>query len=61
MWQISQKMTTTPIRGVFSSPACPDSETITWELYNKTTKRGKQQFIKDPNIQVKCMDLGWEA
>ena len=61
VWQISQKMTTTPIRGVFSSPACPDSETITWELYNKTTKRGKQQFIKDPNIQVKCLDLGWEA
>ena len=60
VWQISGKLSTTPIRGVFSSPACPHSENIAWELYNKT-RRGKQQFIKDQHIQVKCMDLVWGA
>ena len=59
VWQISGKLSTTPIRGVFSSPACPDSENITWELYNKT-RRGKQQCIKDQHIQVKWIwGEGW--
>ena len=37
VWQVSQKLTTTPLRGVFSAPSCPDSEKITWEWYNVTT------------------------
>ena len=37
VWQVSQKLTTTPLRGVFSGPSCPDSESITWEWYNVTT------------------------
>jgi len=55
VWQISQKFTTTPLRGVFSSPACPDSEDITWEWYNKTTPLGQQLYVKDFNIKVKCV------
>ena len=37
MWQVSQKLTTTPLRGVFSQPSCPDSGNINWEWYNVTT------------------------
>ena len=37
VWQVSQKLTTTPLRGVFSGPSCPDTEQITWEWYNVTT------------------------
>jgi len=55
VWQISQKLTTTPLRGVFSGPACPDSEQITWEWYNITTPLGQQLYVKDPHVHVKCI------
>ena len=43
VWQVSQKLTTTPLRGVFSGPSCPDSEQITWEWYNVTTPQVRHQ------------------
>ena len=39
VWQVSQKLTTTPLRGIFSQPSCPDTDTITWEWYNATTSQ----------------------
>lgn len=56
VWQISQKLTTTPIRGVFTqSPACPDSEDVVWEWYNITTPTGQQIYVPDHHIKVKCV------
>jgi len=55
VWQVSQKLTTTPLRGVFSGPSCPDSEQITWEWYNITTAQGQQVYVEDPHIHVKCV------
>lgn len=55
VWQVSQKLTTTPLRGVFSGPSCPDSEQITWEWYNVTTPQGQQLYVKDQHIHVKCV------
>lgn len=55
VWQVSQKLTTTPLRGVFSGPSCPDSEQITWEWYNMTTPQGQQLYVKDQHIHVKCV------
>ena len=43
VWQVSQKLTTTPLRGVFTGPSCPDSEQITWEWYNVTTPQVRHQ------------------
>lgn len=57
VWQMSDKMTTTPMRGVFSTtPSCPDSqvEDITWEWYNMTTITGQQLYVPDQHIKVKC-------
>ena len=47
VWQVSQKLTTTPLRGVFSKPSCPDSEQITWEWYNVTTPQVRHQKSHD--------------
>lgn len=55
VWQISQKLTTTPLRGVFSRAACPDSEDVVWEWYNMTTPLGQQLYVKDIHIKVKCV------
>jgi len=55
VWQISDKLTTTPMRGVFSdTPACPDKD-ITWEWYNRTTSTGQQIYVPDNHIKVKCI------
>merc|ERR1711997_928255 len=32
-----KNLTTTPLRGIFSQPSCPDTDTIPWEWYNATT------------------------
>jgi len=56
VWQMSDKMTTTPMRGVFdATPACPDHQNITWEWYNTTTATGQQLYVPDQHIQVKCI------
>jgi len=56
VWQMSDKLTTTPMRGVFqNTPSCPDSEDITWEWYNVTTATGQQIYIPDLHIKVKCI------
>jgi len=55
VWQVSQKLTTTPLRGVFSGPACPDSQDIIWEWYNMTTPMGQQLYVFDNHIKVKCL------
>ena len=41
--QVSQKLTTTPLRGVFSSPSCPDSQDITWEWWESF--RSEKSFM----------------
>merc|ERR1711915_730889 len=56
VWQMSDKMTTTPVRGVFqTTPSCPDSDNITWEWYNVTTPTGQQLYVPDEHIKVKCI------
>ena len=52
VWQVSQKLTTTPLRGVFPGPSCPDSNDIVWEWYNMTTTMGQQLYVKDNHIKV---------
>ncbi|XP_023338588.1 uncharacterized protein LOC111709204 [Eurytemora carolleeae] len=62
VWQMSDKMTTTPLRGIFSrTPACPDSEDISWEWYNLTTPTGQQLYVEDYHIKVKCISHGHGA
>jgi len=60
VWQLSDKLTTTPVRAEFpSSPSCPDSETnglgVTWEWYNVTTAAGQQLYVPDEHIKVRCI------
>jgi len=56
VWQMSDKLTTTPMRGVFqTTPSCPDSEDMTWEWYNVTTPTGQQIYVPDHHIKVKCV------
>ena len=55
VWQVSQKLTTTPLRGVFSGPSCPDSEQITWEWYNVTTSQVTYLMLPKTNqTQINC-------
>ena len=56
VWQISQSLTTTPLRAVTRDMACPDSEGLVWEWYNTTTKLGQQLYVQDQNIQIRCAD-----
>lgn len=61
VWQVSTKLSTTPLRGVFSKDnACPDSEDIEWEWFNTTTAQGQQLYVKDDHIKVKCLDGRFE-
>jgi len=60
VWQVSTKLSTTPLRGVFSrNGSCPDSEQVTWEWFNTTTPEGQQLYVKDDHIVVKCLDGRW--
>ncbi len=61
VWQVSTKLSTTPLRGIFpKSGSCPDAEPdITWEWFNTTTPQGQQLYVKDPHIKVKCLDGRW--
>jgi hypothetical protein len=58
VWQVSTKLSTTPLRGVHADgdSACPDNESIVWEWFNTTTTEGQQLYVKDSNIHVKCID-----
>ncbi len=57
VWQVSTKLSTTPLRGVFPHDnSCPDTETITWEWFNTTTPQGQQLYVKDRHIAIKCVD-----
>ena len=58
VWQVSSKLSTTPMRVVFDSDmSCPDSSNeVTWEWFNTTTAEGQQIYIKDEHIKVKCID-----
>ena len=56
VWQISQSLTTTPVRAVTEDKSCPDSPGLAWEWYNMTTKLGQQLYVKDEHILVKCKD-----
>ncbi len=58
VWQISSKLSTTPMRVVFDGDmSCPDSSNdVTWEWYNTTTPEGQQIYVEDENIKIKCVD-----
>jgi len=56
VWQVSQKLTTTPVRAVTTTKSCPDNKDLEWEWYNITTKLGQQLYVKDKKVQVKCAD-----
>ena len=62
VWQVSTKLSTTPLRSVFDSDdSCPDSKLAggdysVWEWFNKTTKEGQQLYVKDRHIHIKCLD-----
>ena len=58
VWQVSSKLSTTPMRVVFGDDAsCPDSPNAgDWEWFNTTTTEGQQVYIKDEHIKVKCID-----
>ena len=69
VWQVSTKLSTTPMRGVLkgvdsedsdasvdeSAESCPDNDFIKWEWFNSTTSQGQQLYVKDEHIQVKCI------
>ena len=57
VWQISSKLSTTPMRVVFEDEmSCPDSTIdVTWEWFNTTTAEGQQIYVKDKNIQIMCL------
>eukprot|EP00092_Neocalanus_flemingeri_P026458 GFUD01028679.1.p1 GENE.GFUD01028679.1~~GFUD01028679.1.p1 ORF type:complete len:473 (-),score=118.91 GFUD01028679.1:9-1427(-) len=54
VWQISQSLTTTPVRAVTTVQSCPDSQGLVWEWYNMTTSQGQQVYVKDQHLVVKC-------
>ena len=70
VWQVSSKLSTTPLRVVMDSQkdksgkpkmSCPDSDTGSgngphWEWFNTTTPEGQQIYIQDDRIKVKCID-----
>ena len=58
VWQVSSKLSTTPMRVVMKSDmSCPDSSNeVSWEWFNTTTAEGQQIYIKDEHIKVKCID-----
>lgn len=58
VWQVSTKLSTTPVRAVFpGNSACPDSKPdVTWEWFNTTTTEGQQLYVKDTHIRIKCVD-----
>jgi len=64
VWQVSPKLSTTPLRGNFLSVggnkgACPDSGDhgeVIWEWFNTTTPQGQQLYVADKHIAVKCVD-----
>jgi len=56
VWQISQTLTTTPLRAVTAGKSCPDTKGLAWEWYNTTTKLGQQLYVKDEHIQVRCTE-----
>ena len=63
VWQVSTKLSTTPLRGVFDlrAGACPDSDgpdggSVQWEWFNTTTPEGQQLYVRDSHVRVKCLD-----
>ena len=57
VWQVSTKLSTTPLRGIFpDDDSCPDTGHITWEWFNTTTPQGQQLYIQDQFIKIKCLD-----
>jgi len=58
VWQISSKLSTTPMRVVFEKEmSCPgSSKDVVWEWFNTTTSEGQQIYVKDDHIKVKCID-----
>ena len=63
VWQVSTKLSMTPLRGIQNASekpkACPDSNTLSWEWFNSTTSQGQQIYVKDDHIHVKCLDKFW--
>lgn len=57
VWQVSSKLTTTPLRGVSSKSSCPDSDNLSWEWYNSTSQSGAQIYIPQPQMTVKCVTI----
>lgn len=59
MWQVSPKLSTTPLRIIFNKDdSCPDSgnRDVVWEWFNTTTDQGQQLYVKDQHVQIKCLD-----
>jgi len=56
VWQVSQSLTTTPLRAVTGTKSCPDTPGLVWEWYNGTTRQGQQVYVKDEQVAVKCRD-----
>ena len=70
VWQVSTKLSTTPMRGILNvvsssddnsdvldddTKSCPDNDLMHWEWFNSTTSQGQQLYVKDDHIQVKCV------
>ena len=71
VWQVSTKLSTTPMRGILNvvsssdddnsdvldddTSSCPDNDLMNWEWFNSTTSQGQQLYVKDDHIQVKCV------
>jgi len=56
VWQVSHYLTTSPMRGVSTEPACPESKEISWQWFNVTRADGAQQYVDDSRIMVTCID-----
>jgi len=59
VWQVSTKLSSTPLRGVndmdSSGSRCPDDSRTRWEWFNSTSAQGQQIYVKDTHIQIKCI------
>jgi len=57
VWQVSHFLSTSPLRGLSKTAACPESKEISWQVFNSTLASGAQQYLSDDNrIMVTCID-----
>ena len=57
VWQISTKLTSTPMRATFAKDdSCPDDAGVVFEWFNTTSPTGQQLYVQDHNVKIKCVD-----